>query len=81
MTHPKPIHMGRKQSAVRIQTGDHYHPGLTSELENAVLREKGVICSIKIVDETAKITAHDYPDYVMARSVVSKRTGLEVIRG
>jgi hypothetical protein len=49
--------------------------------QDMILSEKGVECSVVITAHTISIRTESYADYVLAKSVVKPRTGLEIVRG
>jgi hypothetical protein len=49
--------------------------------QNLIEEMCGVQCTVKVELKQISIRTADYADFVLAKSVVSKRTGLEVVRG
>lgn len=49
-------------------------------LEDAVMTAFGVQCFVRIKKDEVSVRTQDYPDFVMARSIIRQRTGLEVVR-
>lgn len=49
--------------------------------ENLIEDECKVKCSVVVMQKAISIRADDYRDFILAKELVSKRTGLEVVRG
>lgn len=66
----------------QIQGKDHNKQfNLYERLQDAVCDQMGVRCTIKVKEHCVSVRTKDnsFTDFVLARSVISKRTGLPVV--
>jgi hypothetical protein len=49
--------------------------------QNIIEESCGVKCTVVVTDKAISIRTESYPDYLLAKSEVSKRTGMKVVRG
>ena len=50
------------------------------ELQDLIRKEAGINCSIKVKPNCVSIRTKDYPDFVIAKSIIKGRVSKEVVR-
>jgi hypothetical protein len=66
--------MNRKQG-FNLHGADMY-----KQFQDLIFADSGVECSVVVGSHCISIRTKDYADYVIAKSVIKGRTGLDIVR-
>lgn len=67
---------GTPQGAFTRGTGDRMY----QQLQQIILDETGVSCTVLVTPHYVSIRAKDYPDYVLARKAIKGRVSVPIVR-